>query len=95
MARLRGAAPGELGGEPVTAVTDLTGGTRELPSADVLSYQLPGARVVIRPSGTEPKIKAYFEVVEPVLAGHLPQARRAAAARLAPLRDAVQALLSG
>jgi phosphomannomutase len=95
MARLRGASPAELGGEPVAAVTDLTGGTGELPSADVLSYQLPGARVVIRPSGTEPKIKAYFEVVEPVLAGHLAQARRAAATQLAPLRDAVQALLSG
>jgi phosphomannomutase len=95
MARLRAAPPAGLGDEPVTAVTDLTGGTGELPSADVLSYQLPGARVVIRPSGTEPKIKAYFEVVEPVLAGHLAQARRAAATQLAPLRDAVQALLTG
>jgi phosphomannomutase len=93
MAGLRAAAPGELGGAPVTAITDLTGGTRDLPSADVLSYQLRGARVVIRPSGTEPKIKAYFEVVEPVLGGRLAEARRAAAARLAPLREAVQALL--
>jgi phosphomannomutase len=95
MARLRGAPPAELGGEAVTAITDLTGGTRELPSADVLTYQLPGARVVIRPSGTEPKIKAYLEVVEPVLAGHLAEARRAAAGQLAPLREAVQALLTG
>jgi phosphomannomutase len=95
MARLRGAPPAELGGETVTAITDLTGGTRELPSADVLTFRVPGARVVIRPSGTEPKIKAYLEVVEPVLAGHLAQARRAAAAQLAPLHDGVQALLSG
>jgi phosphomannomutase len=95
MARLRAAPPAELGGEAVTAITDLTGGTTELPSADVLSYQLPGARVVIRPSGTEPKIKAYLEVAEPVLAGHLAEARRAAAAQLAPLREAVQALLTG
>ncbi|HEX4658424.1 MAG TPA: phospho-sugar mutase [Streptosporangiaceae bacterium] len=93
MARLRAAPPAGLGGEAVTAITDLTGGTRELPSADVLSYQLPGARVVIRPSGTEPKIKAYLEVVEPVAAGHLAAARRAAATQLAPLREAVQALL--
>ena len=55
----------------------------------MLSYQLSGARVVIRPSGTEPKIKAYLEVVEPVIGGRLEQARRAAAARLDPLRDAV------
>jgi phosphomannomutase len=95
MARLRAAPPAELGGEAVTAITDLTGGTRELPSADVLTYDLPGARVVIRPSGTEPKIKAYLEVVEPVLAGHLAEARRAAATQLDPLRDAVHALLTG
>jgi phosphomannomutase len=95
MARLRAAPPAELGGEAVTAITDLTGGTRELPSADVLTYHLPGARVVIRPSGTEPKIKAYLEVVEPVLAGHLAEARRAAATQLDPLRDAVHALLTG
>ena len=68
------------------AITDLTGGTRDLPSADVLSYQLAGARVVIRPSGTEPKIKAYLEVVEPVIGGRLDQARRAAAAGWAAAR---------
>ena len=95
MARLRAAAPPELGGAQVVAITDLTGGTWDLPSADVLSYQLAGARAVIRPSGTEPKIKAYFEVVEPVFFGRLEEARQAAAARLSPLREAVQALLAG
>jgi phosphomannomutase len=94
MARLRAAAPAKFGDAAVIATTDLTGGTRDLPSADVLSYQLAGARAVIRPSGTEPKIKAYFEVVEPVLLGRLGEARRAAAARLEPLREAVRALLS-
>ena len=78
----------------MTSVTDLTGGTRELPSADVLIYQLAGARVVIRPSGTEPKIKAYLEVVEPLAGGRLAQARRAAAARMDPLREAVRQLLA-
>jgi phosphomannomutase len=95
MSRLRSAAPQDLAGQPVTASSDLTGGTADLPSADVLRYRLRGARVVIRPSGTEPKIKAYLEVVEPVIAGRLDEARRAARARMDPLRDAVRQLLEG
>jgi len=93
MARLRAGPPAELGGSPVTTITDLTGGTPELPSADVLGYHLPGARVVVRPSGTEPKIKAYLEVVEPVAGRSLAEARQAAAARYGPLRAATVALL--
>jgi phosphomannomutase len=95
MARLRAAAPAELGGTALAASTDLSGGTAELPPADVLIYRLPGARVVIRPSGTEPKVKAYLEVVEPVTRGHLDAARRAARNRMAPLREAVTQLLAG
>jgi phosphomannomutase len=59
----------------------------------VLTYHLSGARVVIRPSGTEPKLKAYLEVVEPAGGRSLAGARAVAAARLAPLRDAVAALV--
>jgi len=95
MARLRAAPPGALGPLEVISVTDLAGGTAELPPADVLIYRLAGGRVVIRPSGTEPKIKAYLEVVEPVSSGRLADARRAAGARIEPLRDAVRALLGG
>jgi len=95
MARLRAASPAELAGSFVLSATDLTGGTKELPSADVLIYRLPGARVTVRPSGTEPKVKAYLEVVEPVTGRRLEQARRAAAARLEPLREAVIKLLAG
>jgi phosphomannomutase len=69
-------------------------GTDGLPPADVLTYHLPGARVVIRPSGTEPKLKAYLEAVEPVAGRSLADARAAATARLAPLRDAVATLVS-
>ena len=40
-----------------------------LPASDVLTYRLSnGARVIVRPSGTEPKIKCYYEVVEPMTA---------------------------
>ena len=94
MARLRGQAPAQLGGAPVLSVTDLTGGTGELPSADVLSYRLADARVVIRPSGTEPKIKAYLQVVEAVTGRELAAARRAAELRMAPLRESVRELLN-
>ncbi|HET9898164.1 MAG TPA: phospho-sugar mutase [Streptosporangiaceae bacterium] len=95
MARLRASAPADFGGEPVLSSSDLTGGIGDLPSADVLRYWLRGARVVIRPSGTEPKIKAYLEVVEPVIAGRLTEARRAAKARMDPLREAIRELLEG
>jgi phosphomannomutase len=94
MARLRASPPAALAGLPVTSVTDYTGGSWELPSADVLSYQLTGARVVVRPSGTEPKLKAYLEVVQPVGPGSLEDARRLAAGQLDRLRDATELLLA-
>ena len=95
MARLRAAPPGSLAGAPVTAVTDLAAGSGALPPSDVLTYHLAGARVVIRPSGTEPKLKCYLEVVEPAGGRPLAEARTAAAARLGPLRTAVAALVAG
>ncbi len=93
MAGLRAAPPAELGGEPVLDVTDLAGGG-PLPPSDVLIFRLAGSRVVVRPSGTEPKLKCYLEVVEPVPDGELAGARRRAAARLAPLRAAAAARLA-
>ena len=94
MSRLRIEAPAELAGQPITATSDLTGGTDQLPSADVLRYWLNGARVVIRPSGTEPKIKAYLEVVQPVSADTLSDARRTAAERMELLRAATAELFA-
>jgi phosphomannomutase len=95
MARLRAGPPGSLAGAPVTTVTDLAAGSGGLPPSDVLTYHLAGARVVIRPSGTEPKLKCYLEVAE--LAGGRPLevARAAAAGRLGPLRAAAAALVAG
>ena len=95
MAGLRARPPATVADLPVTAVTDLAAGASGLPPSDVLTYHLAGARVVIRPSGTEPKVKAYLEVVEPVAGGSLADARAAAAGRLAPLRDAVAGLVAG
>ncbi len=93
MRRIRTAPPATLGGLPVETVTDFTDPGTGLPPSDVLRYTLRQARVVIRPSGTEPKIKAYLEVAGP--SGDNLAAARAAAARLmTPLRAAVTALLS-
>jgi phosphomannomutase len=94
MARLRAEAPQDLADQAVLSVADLTRGTRELPPADVLTYRLTRGRVVIRPSGTEPKIKAYLEVVEPVTGGELAAARARAAGLMDPLREAVSDLLA-
>jgi len=67
MERLRTAPPSELGGLAVEGVDDLAAGSADLPPTDGLRFRLAdGARVVVRPSGTEPKLKAYLEVVVPV-----------------------------
>jgi phosphomannomutase len=93
MRGIRSAPPREVGGFTVHKVTDYADGSTGLPPSDVLGYSLDAARLVIRPSGTEPKIKAYLEVIEPVERG-LATAREKAAARMAPLRTAVEALLA-
>jgi phosphomannomutase len=70
MARLRATPPTRLGGLAVEQVDDLALGSADLPPTDGLRYRLAdGARVVVRPSGTEPKIKCYLEVVVPVEPG--------------------------
>ncbi|WP_037684014.1 phospho-sugar mutase [Streptomyces griseus] len=66
MTRLREQPPTELAGLPITLAEDLTRGTADLPPTDGLRYTLTGARVIVRPSGTEPKLKCYLEVVVPV-----------------------------
>ena len=99
MSRLRTAPPDAFGGEPVAGLTDLAAGSGTQPMtgprADVLIFRLAGGRVVLRPSGTEPKIKCYIEITEPAAGGSLAAAREAAAARLAPLRAALGDLLAG
>ncbi|MEW2165417.1 phospho-sugar mutase [Streptomyces sp. NPDC007084] len=65
MRRLREHPPTELAGLAITKAEDLTEGTELLPPTDGLRYTLDGARVIVRPSGTEPKLKCYLEVVVP------------------------------
>jgi phosphomannomutase len=93
MGRLRDQPPTELGGLAVERIDDLSLGSPELPPTDGLRYRLAdGARVIVRPSGTEPKLKCYLEVVVPVdPADGVDAARIAAAGRLDAIRDGIKA----
>lgn len=60
MAKLREQAPSELAGRAVEAMVDYEGGVNGLPSANVVEFDVEGGnKVIVRPSGTEPKIKLY------------------------------------
>ncbi|MGH3431580.1 MAG: phospho-sugar mutase, partial [Thermocrispum sp.] len=87
MANLRGEPPSDLAGTPVD-LEDL------LPRTDGVRLSGEGLRVVVRPSGTEPKLKAYLQVVRPIPEGGTLDATRAVAGdTLATLRAEVQQLL--
>ncbi|MEU4828057.1 phospho-sugar mutase [Actinomadura sp. NPDC023710] len=93
MARLRAEPPRELGGRRVESFDDLARPTGDLPPTDGLRFRLAGgSRVVVRPSGTEPKLKCYLEVVLPV-DGDVAAVRARAAADLESLRADVSAAL--
>ncbi len=93
MTTLRSTPPSTLGGLTVTSAEDLSQGSAELPPTDGLRYRLAGgARVIVRPSGTEPKLKCYLEVVEPVT-GPVEEARGRATERLAAIKADLQGAL--
>ncbi|GHG44563.1 phosphomannomutase [Flavimobilis marinus] len=98
MARLRSAPPATLGGSPVVSVVDLAEGADGLPPTDGLRLiAADDTRVIVRPSGTEPKVKCYLEVVAPVAADasfeDLGTARRAAREKLDAIRDELRTAL--
>ncbi|WP_174720307.1 phospho-sugar mutase [Streptomyces spongiicola] len=90
MRRLRDKPPAALAGLRVASAEDLSEGSGALPPTDGLRYYLEGeydARVIVRPSGTEPKLKCYLEVVVPVAGpSGLPAARARAAEVLAAVK---------
>ena len=86
--RLREDPPSQLGGESVTEVVDLATGWRGLAPTEGVALFSSTARVVVRPSGTEAKVKAYLEVVVgPDATRSLADQRRAARTLLAAIRD--------
>ena len=83
MHELRQHPPRTVGGYAVVQVDDLQAPTDGLPPTDGLRFTLAhGARVIVRPSGTEPKVKCYLQVVEMVPDGDVGQARQAASSAL-------------
>ncbi|MGP5260997.1 phospho-sugar mutase [Brachybacterium paraconglomeratum] len=103
MARLRAEAPVALAGAEVTTVQDLAEGSAEttgLPATDgMLLATVDDARVIVRPSGTEPKLKCYIEVREEVLVGAdeaaLGAVRAAAREHLEQITTDMRAALTG
>ncbi|MBM6402904.1 phospho-sugar mutase [Phycicoccus sp. CSK15P-2] len=92
MARLRSAPPATVAGIEVGRVDDLARGDGGLPPTEGLRWYLAdGSRVVVRPSGTEPKLKVYLEVVEEPT-DDLAAARIRARDRLADLRAELERL---
>jgi phosphomannomutase len=92
MTRLRDNPPEAVAGTAVSRADDLATGSDALPLTDGLRYYLEDdSRIIVRPSGTEPKLKVYLEVIEPVQAD-LATARRVAAERLAGIRLAMETL---
>jgi phosphomannomutase len=89
-------APADVGGVGVSAREDLSQGVTLPPTSGVVLELADGSRIIVRPSGTEPKIKAYLEVVKEVDgSGNAKEARRNAELRLENLARAVAALLHG
>jgi phosphomannomutase len=94
MQRLRDSPPQEMGGLGVERVDDLSVGSAQLPPTEGLRYTLSsGGRVIVRPSGTEPKLKGYLEVVVPVDGSDVAGARRQAADRLLAVRSELASIL--
>lgn len=62
MASLRAQPPAAFGARAVASAEDLAAGDAGVPAGDVLRYRLDdGSRVIVRPSGTEPKLKVYID----------------------------------
>ena len=95
--RLRSDPPTEVAGRPVQQLRDYRNGLDGLPAADMIRLDLDGdARIVVRPSGTEPKAKLYLEQVTLVsAASEVATARAAATSSLTDLAEALSSRLTG
>lgn len=86
--RLRTDPPARMGGVDVASVEDLAQGAGGLPPTEGLRFLLTDdTRVIVRPSGTEPKLKVYLEAIVPVAGDAAGAGAGAGAADLAAARD--------
>lgn len=87
MAKVRSNPPVELLGSPVASIVDMSQGTDALPPTDAIVIRTEaGDRAIIRPSGTEPKVKCYLEVIVPTEGRDIAEARAEGSARLAQFK---------
>jgi phosphomannomutase len=92
MARLRATPPTEIGGIPVEGVDDYLSGVDGFPPNDILRLRtVGGGRVIVRPSGTEPKLKCYLDASS--RDGSAAERRRAADTAVATLEAGMRDLL--
>ncbi|GAA5017831.1 phospho-sugar mutase [Terrabacter aeriphilus] len=94
MGRLRANPPVSVAGIDVERTDDLSRGDGGLPPTEGLRHHLVDrSRIIVRPSGTEPKVKVYLEVIEPVAGpAGLSEARAVAETRLAAIRADLERL---
>ncbi|CAL9570639.1 putative phosphomannomutase [Nocardiopsis dassonvillei] len=97
MRRLRAEPPTAFGPLKVAGIDDFAAGHAGLPPTDALRFRLEGGawgRVTLRPSGTEPKLKAYAEIVMEV-EGEVAATRAQGSALLAELMASVAVAVKG
>lgn len=93
MSRLRAEPPASIGGIRVERIEDLAEGFGDLPPSDVLRIVLEGGgRVMVRPSGTEPKLKVYLDAVSDT--GTVAERRAAASAAISTLDAGMRELVA-
>ena len=86
MNELRAHLPTSIGGAPVDRIDDFANGFGDFPPNDILRiWMIDGSRIVVRPSGTEPKLKVYIDASS--LAGS-PRERMSAAEETVATLDA-------
>ncbi|MEH6570843.1 MAG: phospho-sugar mutase [Halioglobus sp.] len=101
---LRAKPPVQIAGSSIKSIDDLASSTRQfadgtvdkidLPTSDVLIYRLANdSRIIVRPSGTEPKVKCYYEVIEAIGDEDFDTAMKRARAALTNLIDEHQSSL--
>ncbi len=94
MANLRAQGIQTIAGSPVVETVDLATGSDELPPTDGLLYLTEaGDQVVVRPSGTEPKLKCYIESIVPVEGDDVASARAVASERLEAIKVDMRAAM--